>query len=152
MDTGWWSFVERLMGERRWIPAELARQVGVDSSVVTGWKAGRQPSTDTLRAMSGATGIPLLRLLVESGHLDEAEAEGHAPPLPAPVPPDVLEAIASDPDLLPEAKEHLSRQYGLLLRIKDRGGPSEGDTTISEGPGLRAVARKRGGRPRDQSG
>lgn len=30
---------------------------------------------------------------------------------------DVVHAIRNDPDLLPEAKEHLERQYGLLRRL-----------------------------------
>lgn len=31
---------------------------------------------------------------------------------------DLIEAIRHDPHLLPEAKEHLERQYGLLLRVQ----------------------------------
>lgn len=140
MSSGWWEFVEQYMASERISQAEISRRMGVDSSVLTGWKNGRQPSTDNLRLMAAATGIPMLRLLVESGHLTEEEAGGTAPPLPERVDVDVVHAIEADPDLLPEAKRHLTSQYGLLLRIA-----SPVPATPEKTP-LRSVARK--GTPR----
>lgn len=140
MSTGWWTFVETVMHRERWTQAELARRARMDSSVVTGWKNGRQPSTENLRLFSEATGIPMLRLLVESGHLTDEEAGGLAPEMPEPEPIDVVAAIENDPQLLPEAKRHLTSQYGLLLRVTPR--PESGATDRPAAP-LRAVARKR---------
>ena len=142
MSSGWWEFVQQVMADNAWTQAELARRARVDSSVLTGWKNGRQPSTDNLRLFSDATGLPMLRLLVESGHLTLAEAGGALPPMPERAPVDVIEAIKADPELLPEAKRHLTSQYGLLLRIAQ---PSAAAGTQDK-PELRAVARR--GTPR----
>lgn len=34
---------------------------------------------------------------------------------------DVIAAVMADPNLLPEAKQHLVNQYGLLLRVQQQG-------------------------------
>ncbi len=46
-------------------------------------------------------------------HVDDDMADDRPPP-----PPSVLEAIFADRTLLPEAKEHLVRQYALLQRLQ----------------------------------
>lgn len=89
----------------------------------------------------------MLTLLVKSGHIDEDEAGGNVPAPPQIPELDVIAAVKADANLLPEAKEHLTRQYGLLLRINGASGVG---ATISDGPGLRAVARKRGDKARDR--
>lgn len=48
-------------------------------------------------------------------YVDEGAADEELTPV------SVVEAILADPELLPEAKEHLTRQYGLLLRLTDGG-------------------------------
>lgn len=71
---------------------------GLDRSLR--WKAGSAAGTLTGRAPQ-----PL--------------ADGEDPPGSA-----LIAAIRNDPDLLPEAKEHLERQYGLLLRVQATQPPA----------------------------
>lgn len=49
--------------------------------------------------------------------------------------PSVTDAIGRDPYLLPEAKQHLTTQYGLLLRVQ---GPS--DASAGTEPGTEEVS------------
>lgn len=103
--------------------AELARRLGVSDSDVSRWLKGIvQPQPPQLRKMTTVLRRPMLELLVAAGHLepDEAGMEG-VPQVPAPRVADVLDAIAEDDRLLPEAKDHLRNQYGLLLRVQAKG-------------------------------
>lgn len=121
--------------------AELARRAGINESQVSRWLRGiGQPDLTNLRRIAPVLGRPVLELAVAAGHLspEEAKLKEVRPPEPQPV--DVLEAIRRDPDLLPEAREHLLNQYGLLLRI---GGARE--TKPADVLHLPRVARKRPG-------
>lgn len=122
--------LRRALAAKGWNPADLSRAAGVDQGTVLDFLNGnRTPQIKTRGRMEQAVGWP-------AGTLDDIAA-GHEPPLVeldeqddeqdggrhltvAPdVPPEnpVLEAIRNDPHLLPEAKEHLLNQYGLLLRV-----------------------------------
>lgn len=56
------------------------------------------------------------------GHLELGGGVRQLRPVPRGEPA-VLDAIRHDPNLLPEAKEHLISQYGLLLRVQDQASP-----------------------------
>lgn len=87
------------------------------------------PRKETLRELALALDVPLGE--VEQAALESLSyraapaklepgtttADDHDRPLLL----DVVEAIRADPHLLPEAKEHLERQYGLLLRVQAEG-------------------------------
>jgi transcriptional regulator with XRE-family HTH domain len=136
--THWGDYIENLLNQRGWTQAELARTIGVDSSVITGWRAGRQPNTDNLQQMCAGTAISMLELLVESGHITAAQAGGAIPPAPVFPEVDVATAIERDKVLNAATKEHLKAQYGLLVALSryDQQPPKVK-------PGLRNVARKR---------
>ncbi|MDD2859010.1 MAG: helix-turn-helix domain-containing protein [Candidatus Nanopelagicales bacterium] len=141
MDTGgWWAFIDAERQARGWTLAEFARRTKINQSNLTRWDLdSQQPSIENLRRIAAATGISMLTLLVESGHITQDESEGKAPEPPEVEPLDVVEAIKADGDLLPEAKQHLIEQYRLLLRV-------DSQPSAQHSPGLRAVARKTGRR------
>ena len=119
-------------------PTALAKASGVDQSVISRWiNEGRTPTIEALRKVAGPLKTPVLELLVDAGHLtrDEVHPEAGA----GEDEPDVLEAIRRDPKLLPEAREHLLNQYGLLRRI---GAARDDDADVLHLP---RVARKRPG-------
>lgn len=142
MSTGWWEYVERLLASRDWRPSDLAEHAGIAQSVISRWKTdGAQPRVEALRDISTATGVPMLHLLVAAGHitpeeaaLEDVDIAPHADAL------DVVAAIKADDRLLPEAKRHLTSQYGLLLRIT--AGVESEPADRPSAPPLRAVARK----------
>lgn len=83
----------------------------------------------------------MLQLLVAAGHITKDEANMTDVDLEQTIAPtDVVAAIKADEHLLPEAKRHLTSQYGLLLRITT-GVESEVADTSTRAP-LRAVARR----------
>jgi hypothetical protein len=94
-----------------------------------------------LRRLSKVLEVPVLELFVQAGHLTREEAGVREIAAEVDLADDVPSAIDADPDLLPEAKEHLRNQYGLLLRVMSDQPDRQAS---SEGPGLRSVARRRG--------
>jgi DNA-binding XRE family transcriptional regulator len=56
---------------------------------------------------------------------------------------DVLAAIDADPDLLPEAKEHLRNQYGLLRRLSVSPPAQDAEPDVAPPRKLRAARRGR---------
>ena len=150
MSTGWWEYVERLLASRDWRPSDLAEHTGIAQSVISRWKTdGAQPRVEALRDISTATGVPMLHLLVAAGHITPEEAALQDVDItPRADALDVIAAIKADEHLLPEAKRHLTSQYGLLLRIT---AGVESDAADRPGtPPLRAVARR--GTPRKKRG
>lgn len=125
----------------------MAERTGIDASVISRWKNdGAQPRIDALRAISHAANVPMLHLMVAAGHLEPEEAAMEDVDItPRADVASVVEAIEQDPDLLPEAKRHLTSQYGLLLRIT--GKPA---SEPAGRPPLKAVARR--GTPRAKRG
>lgn len=89
------------------------------------------PRQETLRELALALNVSLGE--VEQAALESLSYRAPAPKLEPrtttaedleperPLLLDVVEAIRADPHLLPEAKEHLERQYGLLLRVQAEG-------------------------------
>lgn len=116
--------------------ADLARRTGLNETQVSRWLRGMgQPSLANLRRMVATLGRPMLELAVAAGHLDPDEAEVVVTiPTGAPV-PSVVEAVASDAELLPEAKEHLIKQYGLLLRVQQSPTHEESEETTQRKAG-----------------
>lgn len=147
MSTGWADYVQRLMDAKGWSKSDLARAAGVDPSLVSNWtNRGFQPSVESLRKLSRVADVPMLHLMVAAGHLEPEEAAMEDVDItPRADVASVVEAIEQDPDLLPEAKRHLTSQYGLLLRIT--GKPA---SEPAGRPPLKAVARR--GTPRAKRG
>lgn len=140
MSTGWWDYVEQLLRAKDWTQAELAEHANLDPSLISNWKnKGAQPRIEALRSVSTAAGIPMLKLLVAAGHITAEEAALDDVDVLAPAPVDVVAAIKNDDNLLPEAKRHLTSQYGLLLRVSPKPESAPADTPAP----LRAVARRR---------
>lgn len=101
---------------------DIAELSGLGTGTVSNYLNGvhrKNPIDDeTLDKLSRGFGIPMPRL--RAAHLAErglTDADRDLPDV------DVVSAILADPDLLPEAKEHLVRQYGLLLRVAAAGDP-----------------------------
>src|SRR5690348_14348892 len=135
---GWENYLRDAMSAAK-IPnaAELSRLTGVNESQISRWLRGvGQPDVSNLRRLSPALNIPILELLVAAGHITSGEAKIRDVQPPQRIHTDVITAIREDEKLIPEAREHLERQYGLLSRLHD-----ESDTP-SAVP-LRRVARKR---------
>lgn len=104
--------------------ADLARQSGLNETQISRWMRGQgQPSLANLRRLVPALGRPMLELTVAAGHLDPDEAQMKTRPEPPSVtePLSVVTAISEDRELIPEAREHLLNQYGLLLRLRSAG-------------------------------
>lgn len=107
------------------------------------------PKVDTVRAAARAVGLDVAMALELAGHFTAAaaaaelgrvgdvDAQHDEPPIF-----DVVHAIRNDPDLLPEAKEHLERQYGLLLRVQAARSPDAVRAEVTEAK----VTRLRAGR------
>ena len=136
----WKAWISAQVGSERGRQAVVARAIGVAPGTVNRWvNEGAQPAAEQCRAIAEYFGVPVLRVFVEAGYLTDADAGIAAP--------NVLAAIRQDPSLLPEAKGHLTRQYGLLLRVQsddlsDRRARKTGRPT-------RKVARDGGQEPSD---
>lgn len=121
----------------------LERASGIDNTSISRWKNGESvPSLEHLRKLVGPLQTPLLQLMVRAGLLSPEEAKvTRLAAVPDPPKLDVVAAIRQDPELLPETKEHIERQYGLLLRV-DRAAAAA-DTNGQDLLDLPHVARKR---------
>ena len=125
--------------------ADLAREIGVPSSTVSRWRV-QAPQPDNLRRIAEVLDIPVLELFVQAGYLTKEEADIHEVHVQSSSGPVGIEAaIAADDHLLPEAKVHFLNQYRLLLRVADDVSSPADRTDADDGPGLRAVARRRRG-------
>jgi transcriptional regulator with XRE-family HTH domain len=135
---GWPEYLAQAMDAARVeSAADLARRAGISEPMVSRWLRGQnQPDIENLRKLSPVLGIPVLTLTVAAGHLSPLEAKIREMPAPVPQEIDVPTAIREDRNLIPEAREHLERQYGLLVRLEER---TEDEPAIP----LRRVSRKR---------
>lgn len=113
---------------------ELMYRAGLAGTFMTNLRRGADVQIGSLVKLAEAMGMSLAELLMNAGQAGEL-----------PERPDIIELIRTDPKLLPEAKQHLMNQYGLLLRVS----AVEEDRATPSGPGLRSVARKRGPVERD---
>lgn len=134
-DTGWWAFLQAELDERGWNIAELARKSDVDRSVITRWRDGGDVTVANARKVSGALGVPLLRVLVHARVLTDSEAAG-VELQGATLDPGVL----SDDDLLAEIRRRFQRASGTL-RPPTREEIAA-DRTRFVGPPKRQAARK----------
>lgn len=97
---------------------DLERASGIDNTVISRWRGeGTTPSVKHLRQLAAPLRTPLLQLMVKAGHLTPAEAQLREVAAPSSDQVAVDAAVEADPDLLPEAKEHLVKQYRLLRRL-----------------------------------
>lgn len=87
-----------------------ARSVGNGLTVPVNYQAA------TIRAMASALEADVEPLLTLAAQAPGPSAEAVS---------DVVRAILEDPFLLPEAREHLVRQYGLLLRVGSSATPEQ---------------------------
>jgi transcriptional regulator with XRE-family HTH domain len=99
---------------------DIAEKAGVSHGTVSNYINGADRKhpipEDMLDKLAKGFGIPAPRLraahYADRGLIPAESAE------PTKAGEDVISAVLADPDLLPEAKEHLVNQYGLLLRIQ----------------------------------
>lgn len=99
----------------------IAEKAGVSHGTVSNYLRGVERThpipDDMLDRLAKGFGIPAPRL--RRAHLEDrglSDAAGAEPTKWQA--DDVRAAILADPNLLPEAKEHLINQYGLLLRVQ----------------------------------
>ena len=111
------------------------------------------PRKETLRELALALDVPLRE--VEQAALESLSYRATPPQLEpgatTPAPEEaVIHAVLADPLLLPEAKQHLINQYGLLLRIQGSPAQQQAETTAANLEDLRKIREaKRGAkRPR----
>lgn len=106
------------------------------------------PRKETLRELALALDVPLRE--VEQAALESLSYRQTPPQLepgattPAPEEDAVVRAILADPNLLPEAKQHLVNQYGLLLRIQGSPAQQKAETTEATLADLRTMRSRRG--------
>lgn len=112
--TGTWAaYVAALIDTTGGRASDLARRAGINSSIISRWlTTTAQPDLPTLRKISEALHIPLLELLVRSGHLTEQEAGMKLPATP-PRPSTPEEAIRAD-DRIPD---HHREVLDAILRV-----------------------------------
>lgn len=139
---GWADYLDHAMGAAGFAnAADLSRAAGVDQTQISRWLRGvGQPSVENLRKLAPVLKVPLLRLLVEAGHITRAEAGLRDVPAPAPA-TDIPSAVENASDLIDEAKRHLLSQYELLRRLSDPAG------TKKQGPRPLPAAARRVRRP-----
>lgn len=127
----------------------LAAKSGLSHGTIGNYLKGQLPehlSDDRLQQISRAWGIPFPRL--KSAHLADLGVQPASGKEPTKAQDDVILAILADDRLLPEAKQHLVNQYGLLLRVQAASTASDQPPTItgedrSADQALGAEARKR---------
>lgn len=115
----------------------LLKKAGLGGTWLTQLERGADVQIGSVARIAEAMGMTLGELIDNAG-LGREDEDAR---------PDIVELIRTDPGLLPEARRHLISQYGLLLRVHDVS-PAQ-DAGPKGGPGLRAVARKRGDRKSD---
>ncbi len=116
---------ERLLTAGDWLRSEregrglsqkqFAALVGVSNGSVSSYERGvSAPTADsTCEQIARVLGKSTVEVRRRFGLYVPPDAEDGPP-----APPSVLEAIFADRTLLPEAKEHLVRQYALLQRLQ----------------------------------
>ncbi len=116
---------ERLLTAGDWLRSEreakglnqkqFAALVGVSNGSISSYERGvSAPTADsTCEQIARVLGKSTVEVRRRFGLYVPPDAQDGPPP-----PPSVLEAILADRTLLPEAKEHLVRQYGLLQRLQ----------------------------------
>ena len=93
--------------------SDLAHLLGVSNASLSAYERGvSSPDDRTIEGIARLAHQPVSEVRARWGLYN------HGAPDEAPPTTSVLEAIVADPDLLPEAKEHLTRQYALLLRVQ----------------------------------
>jgi transcriptional regulator with XRE-family HTH domain len=68
------AFLKELIQQRRFLPSQLAKEMGISHSTVSRWLQGKElPSTKSCRKLAEYSGIPLQKILSVSGHIPEIE-------------------------------------------------------------------------------
>lgn len=77
MSNGTWAtYVTALLDARGERAADLAKATGISNSLISRWlSAGTQPDIPSLRRLAATTGIPLLELMIQAGHITRDEAQ-----------------------------------------------------------------------------
>ncbi|WP_414936649.1 helix-turn-helix domain-containing protein [Amycolatopsis sp. cmx-11-51] len=71
----WWRYIDSLLVERGWKPADLSRASGVSESRLSDWRhRGSPPAIANARAVARALDTPLVPLLAAAGVLTIDEA------------------------------------------------------------------------------
>lgn len=75
VNENWAAFIRARMRARGLAgPSDLARQSGVDQSVISRWlNEGRTPTVDALRRLTGPLETSLRELLIAAGHATEED-------------------------------------------------------------------------------
>ena len=105
------AFIDDWREQRHLSGNAFTQQAGVASNFLTQLRRGADVQLNTIARAAEAMNMTLLELLSAAG------VGGAAPLGSGEDRPDILALIASDPDLLPEAKQHFANQYRLLVRL-----------------------------------
>lgn len=118
----WAAYVAALINTTGGRASDLARAAGINNSIISRWlTTTAQPDLPTLRKISDALRIPLLELLVRSGHLTEQEAGMKLPTTP-PRQSSPEEAIRAD-DRIPEHHREVLDAIMRVIREQAGGDP-----------------------------
>lgn len=121
--SSWAAYVRTLLDARGERPADFARAVGINNSIVSRWMtSAAAPDLPTLRRIAEGTGVPLLELLVHAGHLAPAEAQITTQLSAVPKPVTVEEAIEAD-EGIPEHHREVLTAIMRVVREQMGGDP-----------------------------
>lgn len=108
MTDSWAAWVNQQLTRKGWRPADAARAFGVDDSMISKWRRGKQdPDPKSLRRIAEALDEPILTVLVAAGYLTAEEA-GQVPPA------EVNPADLNTMDLLEEIRTRIASHLDAL--------------------------------------
>lgn len=124
------SLITGRMREQGWEPKDVEAR-GVKHATLHRYmnpvELRQLPRRDVLESLAEGLVLPYDRVLQAAkdtvGWTAGQSAPLHAVPDSEPDVPDLIAAVRAHPGLLPEAKEHLINQIGLLLRVQAAAGP-----------------------------
>lgn len=110
------AYVDQWLAGNAMSQNDLMHKAGLAGTFLTGLRRGADPKLGSLEKLATAMDKTLPQLLTDAG-LGGGQPADRV---------DMIELIRTDPDLLPEARQHFAAQYGLLRRLSPKTGDKKG--------------------------
>lgn len=126
------AFIDAWRDERNMSGNAFTQRAGVASNFLTQLRRGADVQLNTLARAAEAMDMTLLELLAAAGvggSLEPSASDERGSGRP-----DILALIATDPDLLPEARQHFANQYELLRRLNPANGDAARLKAVAHAP------------------